>query len=248
VRTIKKISILIIFLALVKMANSQPVTVNFIHKQEKISTLMTGLSDSHLLTLADSINLDKILSLYFSETLPDSLTLVKLYNLDIYVYLKDKRYKVKIKDNQPEFNSTVSVGFGFGLDYGGIGLKVSLFPAKPIGAFVGIGNNTLEPAFNVGIDWKFKYMKRTSGFLACMYGYNAITDINTGVGNDHNTYYGLSAQVGARMRVWKMKNYLSLGAIVPITQDSKIKELKKLYGDDLDYAPVLLSIGFHFGL
>ncbi len=50
------------------------------------------------------------------------------------------------------------------------------------------------------------------------------------------------------MRVGKQKNYLSLGIIVPITQDSKIKELKKKYEDNLDHAPVLLSLGFHFRL
>lgn len=227
---------------LVKMANSQPVTVNFIQKKESVSTVMTGLSDTHLLIVDDSINLDVILSLYFSETLPDSSTLVKLKKLDIYVYLKDKRQTIKVKDTL-EFNSRVSIGFGFGLDYGGIGMKLSLFPTKPIGGFIGFGDNTRGFAFNVGADWKFNYMKRTSGFLACMYGYNAVTDIDGG-----ETYYGLSGEIGARMRVGKKNNYLSLGLIIPITQDSEVKELKKKYGDDLDYSPVLFSLGFNFGL
>jgi len=238
VHSLKRIIILIIFLTLVKVSNSQPVTVNFIQKHESVSTVMTGLSDSHLFTVRDSINLNKILSLYFSETLPDSATLVKLSILDIYVYLKDKRHKIKIKDTIPEFNSRVSLGLGLGLDYGGIGIKVSLFPAKPIGAFLGIGNNSVETAFNLGIDWKFKYMKRTSGFIACMYGYNAVTDINEG-----STFYGLSAQVGARIGIGKEKNYISLGLILPVTRDSEFKELK-----NIDYAPLLFSFGLNFGL
>jgi hypothetical protein len=243
--SIRKIIVLVLLITLAEIAQCQPVTVNFIHKQNELSTVMTGLSDSHLFTVADSVNLNKILSLYFSETLPDSTALAKLNNLGIMVYLKNKRQK--IKSNVREFNSPVSIGFGFGIDYGGlIGAKVSLFPAKPIGGFIGFGDNTVDIGYNFGIDWKFTYMKRTSGFLAVMYGYNAV--VKDVPAKKDEAYYGLSGQVGARMRVGKQTNYLSLGIIIPITQDSEIKDLKKQYGDNLDYSPVLFSLGFHFGL
>ncbi|MCK6617621.1 MAG: hypothetical protein L6Q51_08245 [Cyclobacteriaceae bacterium] len=68
----------------------QPVDVHFINRDQVVSTVMTGISDSHLLTTDEPIHLNNILALYFNEALPDSSTLATIAALDIYIYLNNK--------------------------------------------------------------------------------------------------------------------------------------------------------------
>jgi hypothetical protein len=234
----------IFFILLCSYAQAQPVFVKLIYRPGKIPTELTGITDTHLLTKDKAFEIEDVLSLVFREQAPDSVTFTKIRKAGIPMYIKNKRYKgIEDEESSESFNSTASIGFGAGLDYGGFGAKFSLFPAKPIGLFAGLGSNIVDVGYNVGIDWKFYSKKRSTGFLALMYGYHAASDY----GSD-KVFYGLSAQAGARIKANQVgKNYFSTSIILPF-RNSEFKEYEKINERNVRFLPVALTIGFHFGL
>jgi hypothetical protein len=247
----KSIALSILLFLLFLSAQAQPVFVKLIYRPGKIPTVFTGLTDTHVLTKDEVFKIEDVLSLVFKKEEPDSAILLKIRQAGIPVYLNNKRYKGIEKDEPvEEFNSLASIGFGAGLDFGGFGAKVSLFPAKPFGLFAGLGSNIVDVGYNAGVDWKFTHQKRNTGFVALMYGYNA-TFSGEVDGNGiyiKKVFYGLSTMIGGRIRVGSKENYFSAGLIVPVMRDNDFKDFKKTNESSIDIPPVLFSFGFHFGL
>jgi hypothetical protein len=145
-----------------------------------------------------------------------------------------------------------SIGPGFGLDYGGIGINALFYPQENIGVFAGAGYDLNGLGYNVGIKARLMTNRRIDPYLLAMYGYNAVIVVaDASIFN--KTFYGPSFGVGMDFRSRKpMKTgYWSLAILVPI-RGSEVEA----YSDDLEdhhgikfdneLIPVGISIGYHF--
>jgi hypothetical protein len=65
-----------------------------------------------------------------------------------------------------------TAGLGFGLDYGGIGANVTVYPQKNIGLFAGVGYAFAGLGYNAGVKLRLTPKKRFTPFFTAMYGYN----------------------------------------------------------------------------
>ena len=69
-----------------------------------------------------------------------------------------------------------SIGFGMGLDHGGYGINLVLYPGKNFGVFGGIGYAFAGTGFNAGLKIKLvgvNHKTHIYPYLLGMYGYNA---------------------------------------------------------------------------
>lgn len=152
---------------------------------------------------------------------------------------KNKKTKVKL----PQQLSHSNIGFGAGLDYGGIGLKVGLLSFQYVELFGGVGYNLLEIAGNAGLSIKILPSKKFCPYVSGMYGYNAV-DITSVSGSspmkykNGETYYGVSVNGGVRITL-SDKVFLNTGVTVPFRSDESVADGQKYY-------PVLVSFGLHF--
>ena len=150
----------------------------------------------------------------------------------------------------PKFNA----GFGLGIDYGGIGGRVTVVPVKHAFLFGGIGYNINGLGYNVGAGFRFLPEKRTCPYFIGMYGYNAVllVFINSQYEKQYNkTFYGPSAGFGLEQRGSKNgKNYFNI-ELLYLARSKKFKEYKTKLENDLGaeffILPVSLSVGYHIG-
>lgn len=149
-----------------------------------------------------------------------------------------------------------SVGFGLGMDYGGIGSSISYYFAPDIALFFAGGYALADFGYNVGA--KFRV---TSGakpakvvpYLLGMYGYNAVVQVNNKA-EYSKIFYGVTFGVGIDFKPFRTgSGYWTFGLLVPIRDskvDSYIDELKNEHGVtfDNDLFPVGFSVGYRFVL
>lgn len=153
------------------------------------------------------------------------------------------------KHKECKFLKKIVVGIGMGIDHGGIvGVKLSS-PIYYVSLFAGVGYNLLEAGFNVGIVVRLFPKKIFTPTLTGMYGYNAIIVVNDAK-KYNKTYYGPSVGVGVEIRP-RLKNYFSVGLIIPFRSQQFEKDYDALQQDPLiviNQKPndVLLSFGYHF--
>lgn len=148
----------------------------------------------------------------------------------------------------------ISIGIGFGLDYGGIGGNILYYPHKNLGIFGGLGYAFADLGVNAGAKVRLiseKYI--LSPYLIGMYGYNAVIII-ANASRLNKTFYGPTIGVGLDLDFKsgpRNIGYWSLALLVPIRSaevgDYK-NDLKNKYGVvfNKDFAPVTLSIGYRF--
>lgn len=151
------------------------------------------------------------------------------------------------------FRDVVAIGLGLGLDYGGIGANVTVYPQKNIGIFGGVGYAFVGAGYNLGtklrIIPKERFMK-ISPFVVGMYGYNAFIKV-TNKSEYDKFFYGFSAGAGADIRFPMNKGYLSLGVTIPL-RDGEMEEYMdyleankgvRFEGEPL---PFTISVGYRF--
>ncbi len=138
------------------------------------------------------------------------------------------------------------LGLGAGLDYGGIGLRVSYVATKNISAFGGAGYNLLEPAYNIGMMYKFIPHKKISPTVLAMYGYNAVIKI-TDRRDLSKTYYGFTVGAGYHIKNRSLKNNWAFEILLPFRNS--------VFTKDYDYwesrlqnkiIPISITIGYNF--
>ena len=154
---------------------------------------------------------------------------------------------LQAQDKDLGFKKEFDIGLGFGIDYGGIGIRGTILPIEHLGLFAGVGYNLNSIGFNVGGQWHFP-KKRHDFFLTGMYGYNAVI-IVSGEINDKDTYYGFSAGVEYQLKMKKNSNFWNFELLVPLRNSNYEEDLEALetIGSDLmKPLPVAISIGFHF--
>lgn len=125
-----------------------------------------------------------------------------------------------------------SPGVGLGLDYGGIGLNMLIYPQNNIGVFGGLGYAFAGAGFNAGVKARIvsdfsKSKASTYGLM--MYGYNTLIIIKN-ASNLNKLFYGPTIGVGFDYKSHPDKNnYWSFALLVPL-RGSKVKN----YIDDLE--------------
>lgn len=149
----------------------------------------------------------------------------------------------------------INLGFGAGLDYGGLGARISFLPTDNVSFFGAVGYNLFQPAWNAGIIVKASPTKTVIPVFIAMYGYNTVLllDDSGGYSDMHSkTYYGPSLGFGIEIKP-REKNYFSIEALLPFRSNEYEEDMKNIRDNNnmelrSEPWPVLVSIGFHFAL
>lgn len=143
------------------------------------------------------------------------------------------------------------LGFGLGLDYGGIGLKAQYQPIPYLGILAGVGFNLYEPGYNLGIEILPLPNKKLQPVLFAMYGYNALVLVKNW-SEVSKTYYGASVGAGLFLHTGKKGNNFGLSLIVPFRDPAYAENVRKIEqtGLSINNKPgdVLISFGFNIRL
>jgi hypothetical protein len=139
----------------------------------------------------------------------------------------------------------VSFGLGLGLDYGGIGGNLLMYPHKNFGIFFGVGYAIIDVGYNIGVKIRFISSKQTSsinGYLIGMYGYNAAIKV-TGAANLSRMFYGPSLGFGFDCGPrYSKKGYWCFDVLFPI-RDPKAERFVNYYGGN-SLLPITISFGY----
>jgi hypothetical protein len=152
----------------------------------------------------------------------------------------------------PKFIDHLSLGFGGGLDYGGFGVNMLVYPHQNIGIFGGVGYALAGAGYNVGAKFRLISKKhRTDPYILAMYGYN--TAIKVQDASDYNKlFYGPSFGMGIDYRTKRQRNgYWSFALLVPVRSpdvNQYIDDLKTYHNAEFknELIPIAYSIGYRF--
>lgn len=144
-----------------------------------------------------------------------------------------------------------SFGIGLGMDYGGIGGKITVLPSKNFGLFAGLGYNLVGAGINAGVIARLSPDKRVCPYLTAMYGYNAVIKV-TGDIEISEIYYGPSLGFGLEFHARrKPLNFFNLELLVPFRNSQFNDDMDVIesnpYIDVNDLWPVTFSFGYHWG-
>jgi len=145
-----------------------------------------------------------------------------------------------------------SIGFGLGLDHGGYGVNLVLYPGRNFGVFGGIGYAFAGIGCNAGLKIKLVGVNHKSHnypYLLGMYGYNAAIVIY----NDKQYskfFYGPSFGLGVDVRQkWEKRGYLTLALIVPVRKNDVKDYFDLMQNRGVEFTnnlyPVAFSVGYH---
>ena len=150
----------------------------------------------------------------------------------------------------------ISLGLGMGLDYGGFGGNLMIYPSQNVGIFGGLGYAFAGAGYNAGVKLRTvpkTSLKKTSAFGILMYGYNAAIAVMD-ASQYNKFFYGPTIGVGLDYRANPVsKGYWSMALFVPI-RSSEVKDyiddLKDNHGVEFKTGliPVAISIGYRFRL
>lgn len=144
-----------------------------------------------------------------------------------------------------------SLGIGSGLDYGGLGLNVTIYPQRNIGLFGGIGYTASGLGYNGGMRFRFvpeNKVEHFIPFLTLMYGFTNTVVVDKDAALD-KIFYCASVGAGFDVRIHKKsKGLWAFAVIVPLNNSAVrnyIDDLKNIYGiTKKDISPVQFSIGY----
>jgi hypothetical protein len=145
----------------------------------------------------------------------------------------------------------ISAGLGFGLDYGGLGANILLYPHRNVGVFFGIGYNFVKTGVNSGVKARIILGNSSSNIglsALAMYGYNAAI----GVSNRpdlNKVFYGFSLGIGIDYRPWGgTDDYAFTGIYLPARSPEVQEYIDYLSGSGVQFdrklSPVLIAIGY----
>ena len=147
--------------------------------------------------------------------------------------------------------SSMNLGIGLGLDYGGIGTKWAFCPSKSVSLFAGLGYNFKGLGYNFGIGLRPKSEKKVVPYFTAMYGYNAVIVIK-GLSELNKTYYGPTFGFGLEFNSKRNDNFWNLGLYIPIRSKEFKDDMDDLNNNSMiqinDLWPVTLSFGYNIRL
>ncbi len=123
----------------------------------------------------------------------------------------------------------VSLGFGIGIDYGGIGANLIVYPQKNIGLFGGVGYAFAGFGYNAGVKIRVTSKKGiVNPYLTCMYGYNLAYKIK-GLEEANKLFYGVTFGGGIDLKFRSTSpGYWTFGLLIPV-RDSEYKNHRDYY-------------------
>lgn len=155
-------------------------------------------------------------------------------------------HKMKVKKAESDY---LAMGFGVGLDYGGLGANLTAFPQKNLGIFGGVGYTPVGLGYNVGVKLRLLFNEKkpnVSPFIMGMYGYYAAVKIKGG-GSDLSTqFHGYTVGAGFDTPIKPTKaGYWSFAILVPL-RGTVVDDYVKKNGIilDQDLPPIGVSIGY----
>jgi hypothetical protein len=155
-----------------------------------------------------------------------------------------------VKQDIPEPESSINIGLGIGLDYGGIGGKVTFLPVKRLAVFGGIGYPLVGFGYNVGAQLRIVPDGKICPTVGVMYGYNGVIKVENASWYD-KIYYGTSLSGGMEIHFGRNANFMNIELIVPFRSKAfyddwdSLKQNSSISGLS-DPLPVAFSIGYHF--
>jgi hypothetical protein len=106
----------------------------------------------------------------------------------------------------------------------------------------------LEPAYNIGMMYRFLPHKKVSPTILAMYGYNAVIKI-TDRRDLSNTYYGFTVGAGCHIKNRSLYNNWAFEILLPLKNSAFTKDYNywesKLQNKIL---PIAITIGYNFAL
>lgn len=161
------------------------------------------------------------------------------------------KYGYRLRENQ----SNIYLGFGLGLDYGGMpGANLMYTPSRKTAIYLGVGNAFVGVGVNGGVSYRFQSNKRDRRvvpYITGMYGYNAVIRVV----NDRTLskiFRGPSFGAGIELhRNPGRLNHWSFAILVPIRDadvDEYIDHLENFHGVEFTskLMPVLFSVGYKY--
>lgn len=154
-----------------------------------------------------------------------------------------------IEETQNEFynEKPFYIGFGLGMDYGGIGGKFEYMFADFTGLFLGVGSNFNGIGINGGVMIKPLHRKQVTPYLLGMYGYTGTVKIE-GASQFNMTDYGISTGGGIEIKTMNL-NIWQIGIVVPF-RSQEFRDHYQFLKDhpeislDNELFPIQISIGF----
>lgn len=153
-----------------------------------------------------------------------------------------------------EISRMFDLGFGLGLDYGGlIGAKFTFVPVKHLGIFVSGGYHMVAFGWQVGVIGyilRKTSQKKIRPYFKVMYGSNRVIIVDGASQYDKN-YTGFTPGFGVEFRFGAArKSGLNIDLNVPI-ESAEFKDdfnaLDKNPGIEISAAlPIAFSVGYHF--
>ena len=169
----------------------------------------------------------------------------------------DKSSIDSIKFNNPTNISSErieksTIGFGMGLDHGGYGVNLVLYPGRNFGVFGGLGYAFAGTGYNAGLKIKLVGVNHKSHlypYLLGMYGYNAAIAIYNAK-EYSKFFYGPSFGLGVDIRQkWEKRGYLTIALIVPVRKKDVKDYFDLMQKRGVEFTnnlyPVSFSVGYH---
>lgn len=145
------------------------------------------------------------------------------------------------------------LGIGIGLDYGGLGGRLTFIPGDAsktsVGIFVATGFALNGLGFNAGLNLRIG-QQRLVPTISAMYGYNGVIKV-IGASQYDKTYYGPSVAIGFENKTRNSDdNHIHLELVIPFRSAAYHNDIKALQNNPSVEisapSPVLISIGYHF--
>lgn len=149
-----------------------------------------------------------------------------------------------------EDHSSVNFGFGLGLDYGGLGAKVSVLPIKQLALFAGLGYNFHKAGVNFGVTGRIPRDGRVVPVFTGMYGYNGVIVIQ-GASQFNKTYYGPTFGGGVEIHSNRREDFVNLQLFVPIRSQAFYDDWEAIKNNpafviNTSPLPIAFCVGYHF--
>lgn len=174
---------------------------------------------------------------------------IKMIHFFLVLFLINSIFVVAQKDTlnhtkKNTFSIEANIGLGMGLDYGGIGVNILIYPHKNIGAFGSFGYAIAGLGWNAGIKTRLSAKNYfINPYLVAMYGYNTAVYFKN-MPALSQTFNGLSFGLGVDISLSKSgKVKLQLGLLIPIRTSDAIRFINKYTHGA---SPVLPSVGLKF--
>lgn len=161
------------------------------------------------------------------------------------------RYGYKFRED----GSKIYLGFGLGLDYGGMpGANLMYTPTRKTSVYLGVGNAFAGVGFNGGISYRFRSNKRDRRvvpYITGMYGYNAVLHVV----NDRTLskiFNGPTLGAGIEFHSNPGRlNHWAFSLLVPLREsgvDEYIDHLENFHGVEFTskLMPILFSVGYKY--